>query len=93
MTRAIERYKKGLEAEPWRKPQNGSTFFNSGYVDYLDENYEEPKPQEKTGRSNVYVPEPPKYKKFHKEEWEDIKGEGMPEDMRKRLRGMFGGAT
>jgi hypothetical protein len=24
----------------WRKPQNGSTFFNSGYVDYLDANFE-----------------------------------------------------
>lgn len=41
LARAIARYKQGLEAESWRKPQNGSTFFNSGYVDYLDENYEE----------------------------------------------------
>ena len=41
MTRAIERYKKDLANEPWRKPQNGSTFFNSGYVDYLDANYED----------------------------------------------------
>ena len=47
--RAVERYLDGLEKDAsWRKPQNGSTFFNSGYVDYLDENYEkpqEPKPQ------------------------------------------------
>lgn len=47
--RALERYLDGLEKDAsWRKPQNGSTFFNSGYVDYLDENYEkpqEPKPQ------------------------------------------------
>lgn len=47
--RALERYLDGLEKDTsWRKPQNGSTFFNSGYVDYLDENYEkpqEPKPQ------------------------------------------------
>lgn len=41
LARAIERYKQGLEKESWRKPQNGSTFFNSGYVDYLDVNYEE----------------------------------------------------
>lgn len=41
MTRAINRYKKDLANEPWRKPQNGSTFFNSGYVDYLDANYED----------------------------------------------------
>lgn len=47
--RALERYLDGLEKDAsWRKPQNGSTFFNSGYVDYLDESYEkpqEPKPQ------------------------------------------------
>ena len=41
MTRAINRYKKDLERDGWRKPQNGSTFFNSGYVDYLDVNYED----------------------------------------------------
>ena len=40
MNRAIERYKADLEKDSdWRKPQNGSTFFNSGYVDYLDANY------------------------------------------------------
>ena len=40
MVRAIDRYKEDLEKDKdWRKPQNGSTFFNSGYVDYLDENY------------------------------------------------------
>lgn len=38
--RCISRYKKGLERDAsWRKPQNGSTFFNSGYIDYLDKNY------------------------------------------------------
>lgn len=40
LTRAIERYKEGLSRDEWRKPQNGSTFFNSGYVDYLDENWQ-----------------------------------------------------
>ena len=41
MTRAIDRYKAELEKDnDWRKPQNGSTFFNSGYIDYLDANYE-----------------------------------------------------
>ena len=29
----------------WRKPQNGSTFFTSGYIDYLDENYTPPDPK------------------------------------------------
>lgn len=41
MKRAIDRYLKELEKDAsWRKPQNGSTFFNSGYVDYLDANFE-----------------------------------------------------
>ena len=39
MIRAIERYKTELEKDDWRIPQNGSTFFNSGYIDYLDKNY------------------------------------------------------
>ena len=38
--RAIDRYIKELDRDSaWRKPQNGSTFFNSGYVDYLDDNF------------------------------------------------------
>ncbi len=38
LKRCIQRYK---EAKPdWQQWQYGSTFFNSGYVDYLDENYE-----------------------------------------------------
>lgn len=40
LVRAIDRYKAELEKDSeWRKPQNGSTFFNSGYIDYLDANY------------------------------------------------------
>lgn len=43
MTRAIERYQKDLKKDSdWRKPQNGSTFFGGGYVDYLDKNYAVP---------------------------------------------------
>ena len=42
MTRALQRYVNDLKQDAWRKPQNGSTFFNSGYVDYLDANYEKP---------------------------------------------------
>lgn len=40
MTRCIERYTSDLAKDGWRKPQNGSTFFNSGYIDYLDKNWE-----------------------------------------------------
>lgn len=40
MVRAMDRYISELERDSeWRKPQNGSTFFNSGYIDYLDDNY------------------------------------------------------
>lgn len=40
LVKAIERYSTELQQDAdWRKPQNGSTFFNSGYVDYLDGNY------------------------------------------------------
>lgn len=43
--RCIERYIKDVEERrktfPELKYQNGSTFFNSGYIDYLDENYTE----------------------------------------------------
>ena len=35
----IKRYVENKES--WRKYQNGSTFFNSGYVDYLDSNFKE----------------------------------------------------
>ena len=43
MEKAIDRYKADLAKDDWRKPQNGSTFFSSGYLDYLDGNYEKPK--------------------------------------------------
>ncbi len=38
MHRALERYK--ADKPDWQQWQNGSTFFNSGYVDYLDAAYE-----------------------------------------------------
>lgn len=40
MSRAVERYQQELAKDKeWRRPQYGSTFFNSGYIDYLDANY------------------------------------------------------
>ena len=48
MERAIKRYEAELKKDAdWRQPQNGSTFFNSGYIDYLDANYEESKDKSK----------------------------------------------
>jgi len=50
MERAISRYLNDLKKDAdWRKPQNGSTFFNSGYVDYLDANYTAPAETTNTG--------------------------------------------
>ena len=40
--RAIDRYLEDLKKDEWRQAQNGSTFFNSGYIDYHDENYTPP---------------------------------------------------
>ena len=39
--RCISRYVDYVEKETWLKYQNGSTFWNSGYKDYLDSNYKE----------------------------------------------------
>lgn len=40
MERAIHRYKKYVASVDYLHFQNGSTFFNGGYVDYLDANYD-----------------------------------------------------
>nr|DAT47355.1 MAG TPA: putative replisome organizer protein [Caudoviricetes sp.] len=52
LVKAIERYSLELQKDAdWRKPQYGSTFFNSGYVDYLDENYSPGKDSERRKNS------------------------------------------
>lgn len=38
-TRALDRYKAYVEDSSFLQYQNGSTFFHSGYIDFLDENY------------------------------------------------------
>jgi hypothetical protein len=55
MEQAIERYFTELKKDAsWRKPQNGSTFFNSGYVDYLDENFEPSRAEPQPVRQSNY---------------------------------------
>lgn len=54
MSRAIERYIRELGKDDWRKPQNGSTFFNSGYIDYLDENYVPGEEKKTRGKKNTF---------------------------------------
>lgn len=39
LIRAINRYKAELDIDSWRQAQNGYTFFTSGYLDYLDNNF------------------------------------------------------
>ncbi len=52
---AINRYLTELKKDAsWRKPQNGITFFNSGYVDYLDENFEPSKTEPRPVRQNYH---------------------------------------
>jgi predicted phage replisome organizer len=51
---AVERYKDELKKDDWRKQQNGSTFFNSGYVDYLDGNYQPSDNIEKSKGTNKF---------------------------------------
>lgn len=51
LSKCIERYKS--TKEDWKAWQHGSTFFNSGYVDYLDENYCE---TEEEGTHGVMLP-------------------------------------
>lgn len=61
IVRAINRYLQELQKDAsWRTPQNGSTFFNFGYVDYLDKNYNPdakiPQPRTENRRnSNVFL--------------------------------------
>lgn len=41
LSRCVDRYKKDTEGIDMKFVKNGSTFFNSGYIDYLDENWEQ----------------------------------------------------
>ena len=44
MKRALERYVRYVDSVDFDLHyKNGSTFFNSGYIDYLDANYEQDK--------------------------------------------------
>jgi len=42
--KAIENYKLYLKQNTWLHCQNGSTFWNSGYIDYIEQKQEEKKP-------------------------------------------------
>lgn len=58
MQRAINRYLQELSKDSdWRKPQNGSTFFNSGYVDYLDGNFVPDAPKSQSQQRRQQIPD------------------------------------
>ena len=58
LTRCIERYMNYIHREHKEKyMMNGSTFFNSGYVDYLDKNYEDAKSKKKVAAEKIVEPE------------------------------------
>ena len=47
LLKAISNYKSELEANQWKQPMNGSTFFNGRYQDYLPENFESTLPEQR----------------------------------------------
>lgn len=49
MARAIGRYKRYVVSVDYLQYQNGGTFFNGGYMDYLDANYTESAPSRVKG--------------------------------------------
>lgn len=51
--RCIQRYIENKEE--WKAYQNGSTFFNSGYVDYLDNNFIEENINQSKNKSEAFV--------------------------------------
>ena len=58
LTRCIDRYMDYIHREHKEKYiMNGSTFFNSGYVDYLDKNYEDARLKENVFAEKIVEPE------------------------------------
>lgn len=54
MSRAVRRYIQYVDSVSYLHYQNGSTFFNSGYVDYLDANYSKQKNAKPANRFNDF---------------------------------------
>lgn len=54
MIKAIDRYKSYVAKKKNLSYQNGSTFFNSGYVDYIDKNYTPFDEESKTNTNNKF---------------------------------------
>ena len=55
IAKCIERYK--ASKPDWQAYQHGATFFNSGYIDYLDENFKEGVEMNGSSRTGVFKTE------------------------------------
>lgn len=91
MIRAVKRYADECKGKDPQYIMNGSTFFNGRYEDYLGDDYKPiPTGTPAQNPSKPYVPEPPRYQKFEKEE--HIDAVPMPKELREKkeqlLRGM-----
>lgn len=67
--RALQRYIDYVNSEEWLHFQNGSTFWNSGHVDYLDANYEKPKPKKTDNKNEKY---PRRYSEEEYNVWDKL---------------------
>lgn len=54
ITRAIERYTEYVDGIDYLQYQNGSTFFTSGYIDYLGDDYTPVQAKSKSKKSNDF---------------------------------------
>ena len=62
LMRCVERYSKEVKGKDKQYIKQGDTFFNGGYVDYLDENYEEVPQNSSTNSMSQTKKFIPKYK-------------------------------
>ena len=93
-TRALERYKKEVESSSFKQYQNGSTFFHSGYIDYLDENYS-PSVEKSHKDQTEYIERMPMYQEFsnepvHEAAKSPFKGSLTAELLRRKQEGKLG---
>ncbi len=68
MHRAVDRYVSYVEGIDYLHYKNGSTFFNSGYIDYLDANYvPDKKPVKQAGQFGRYMQQDYDFDQLEKE--------------------------
>lgn len=68
MIKAVTRYAEECKGKDPQYIMNGSTFFNGRYEDYLGNDFTPIPKSNVPSPSKPFVPEPPRYQKFEKEE-------------------------